>query len=98
MKIPNTGYEGTQFSYTAGSVISIHSLESIWDYLVKVKLCLFYDHVTSLLEIHPSGTHTHIYANMLSRSVVSNSWTRVSCNAGGVRTAWATRGPNTHVY
>lgn len=35
MTIPNTGYEGTQFSYTAGSVISIYSLESIWDYLVK---------------------------------------------------------------
>lgn len=33
MTIPNTGYEGTQFSYTAGSVISIYSLESIWDYL-----------------------------------------------------------------
>ena len=73
MTIPNTGYEGTQFSYTAGSVISIYSLESIWDYLVKVKLCLFCDHVTSLLEIHLRGNHTHVYANMLSRSVVSNS-------------------------
>lgn len=73
MTIPNTGHEGTQFSYTAGRVISIYSLESIWDYLVKVKLCLLYDHVTSLLDIHPRGTHTHVDANMLSRSVVSNS-------------------------
>lgn len=65
MTIPNTGYEGTQFSYTAGSVISIYSLESIWDYLVKVKLCLFYDNVTSFLAIHLWETHTCVYATML---------------------------------
>lgn len=86
MTIPNTGYEGTQFSYTAGSVISIYSLESIWDYLVKVKLCLFYDNVTSFLAIHLRETHTCVYATMLNRSVVSNSRTRVSCNAGGLFT------------
>lgn len=38
-------------SYTAsGSLISTYSLESIWDYLVKIKLCLFYNHVISLLD------------------------------------------------
>lgn len=54
-------YGATQPSYTAGgSIISTHSLESIWDYLVKMKPRLFYDHAILLPGIHPRETHTHL--------------------------------------
>lgn len=62
------GHETTQSSYTAGgSLISTYPLKSTWDYLLKLKLFLFYDHVISLLDVDLGEIHAHVYKDIYTK-------------------------------